>query len=309
MVTSWPRGMTDYDHLKSIKIRYFPSFLDELIYGGYLTALIAPAIVLSTFLITNTRIDIPLLLISYLIPLIVYSYDYHRDLDKDSISNIGRTSHLQKKAGYYPIILFIYGSILFALLWQFANYSLITFIGLIIFGGLIYSTLLKNITKKIPLFKNIYSALNWSLAGVFFIPLYYSMDINLSFFVIFIFMTLRLMMNAFYFDLKDYQVDRDEGLKTLPVMLGKDNTIKIVHILNIIAFIPLIIGVYLKILPLYSLILLAFCFYSFYYLKMAKKASSSGSLGKLSYLADFEFILWPILLIAVITLFNITLAG
>jgi 4-hydroxybenzoate polyprenyltransferase len=109
-------------------------------------------------------------------------------------------------------------------------------------------------------------------------------------------------MDTIFFDLKDYKVDVEEGLKTLPVLLGEDNSIKILHLLNIITFIPLITGVYLKILPLYSLSLLAFYFYSFYYLIMAKKASSSGSWGNLSYLADFEFILWPILLIAVITL-------
>jgi len=295
--------MTSYDHLTRINTKYIPAFLDELIYGGYLTALIAPALILSTSLITNTRVNIPLLVIAYLLPLIVYSYDYHRDLDRDITTNSGRTSHLQKKASYYPIILLIYGSILFALLWQFANYSLITFIGLITLSGLLYSTLLKNVTKSIPLFKNIYTGLTWSLGGAFFIPIYYSMSIDLSFLIIFIFITLRAMLDTIFFDLKDYIVDLEEGLKTLPVMLGKGKTIKILHLLNIIAFIPLIAGVYLKILPLYSLSLLGFYFYSFYYLIMAKKASSSGSWGNLSYIADFEFILWPILLIAVITLF------
>jgi 4-hydroxybenzoate polyprenyltransferase len=295
--------MPYYDHLPNINLKYFNSLLDEIIYGGYLTALIAPALILSTSLITNTRVDIPLLLIAYIVPLIVYSYDYHRDLNKDISTNIGRTSHLQKKASYYPIILLIYGSILLALLWQFSSYNLIIFLGLMIFGGLLYSTLLKNITKKIPLFKNIYTSLTWALGGAFFIPLYYSMNIDLSFFIIFIFITLKAMLDTIFFDLKDYQSDFVNGIKTLPVMIGKVNTLKILHLLNIIAFIPLITGVYLKILPLYSLSLIAFYFYSFYYLIKAKKASSSGSWGNLSYLADFEFIIWPILLVAVIYLF------
>jgi 4-hydroxybenzoate polyprenyltransferase len=295
--------MSNYDHLLRINTRYFPAFLEELIYGGYLTALVAPALIISTSLMTNTRLDFPLLVIAYLLPLIVYSYDYHRDLEKDVITNSGRTSHLEKITRYYPLVLLIYTSILFALLWQFASYSLITFIGLVVFGGLFYSTVLKNMTKKIPLFKNIYTGLIWSLGGAFFIPLYYSMNIGLSFFIIFIFFAIRTTMNTIFFDLKDFQVDRDEGLRTLPVMVGKDSTIKILHLLNIITFIPLIIGVYLKILPLYSLSLIAFYFYSYYYLIMPKRASSSGSLGFRSYLADFEFPLWPILLIAVITLF------
>ena len=297
-------GIMSYnDYLTSINSRYLPSFLDELIYGGYLTALAAPAFILSSSLITNIRIDIPLLLISYLIPLIIYSYDYHRDLDKDVSTNSQRTSHLQKKARYYPIILLSYVFLLLALIWQFSSYNLVIFIGLMIFSGLLYSTLLKGITKKIPLFKTIYTGLIWALGGAFFIPLYYSMNIDLSFFIIFIFIALRATLDAIFFDLKDYRFDMNQRIKTLPVMIGKVNAIKVLHLLNFIAFIPLITGVYLKILPLYSLSLIAFYFYSLYYLIKAKKASSSESWGNLSYLADFEFVLWPILLIAVINLF------
>jgi len=294
--------MNHYDHLTRLNSGYLPSFLDELVYGGYLTALVAPALILFTSLLTNTRVQIPLLVIAYLIPLIIYSYDYYRDLNKDMITNLGRTSHLQKKVHYYPIILLIYGTILGVLIWKYASNTLIILIGLMIFGGLLYSTILKKLSTKVPLFKNIYTGINWALGGAFFLPLYNSMNIDLSFLIVFAFIMLRTTINSIFFDLKDYQVDMGEKLKTLPVMLGKDSSIKVLHLLNVISFIPLITGIYLKILPLNSLSMLIFCFFSLFYLIMAKNSLSSGSWGNLSYLADLEFILWPILLIAVITL-------
>ncbi len=54
------------------------------------------------------------------------------------------------------------------------------------------------------------------------------------------------MINAIFFDLKDSLTDSKEGLKTLPVILGNKNAIKLLHVLNFAAFIPLIIGSYPK---------------------------------------------------------------
>ena len=50
---------------------YFNLILKEIIHGGYLTALGAPALVLTTSIITKSDINLPLLVISYLIPLII----------------------------------------------------------------------------------------------------------------------------------------------------------------------------------------------------------------------------------------------
>ncbi len=268
-----------------------------MIYGGYFAALCGPAFVITASLMAEIRINIPLLIISYLIPLMIYSYDYYRDMDKDKISNKERAAHFDKKKQMYPYLMIGYVITLSALLLIFSNLLLISFILILVMVGVLYTVGLKKFTQKIPAFKNIYTALTWSLAGTFFIPLYYSLQLNLSYILIFLFIFLKCLPNIIFFDLKDINSDQKEGLKTIPVLLGKQKTLKLLNNLNIIAFIPLILGIIVKIIPIYASIMILFYFYSIYYLNKASKVDDK-ELRMVSYtLADAEFILWPIILI------------
>lgn len=283
---------------------FFKFLQREFVHGGYLTALGAPALVLTTTLISNKDINIPLLMISYLLPLIVYSYDYMGDLDKDAETNTLRSQQLMKKKKYYPLLLLFYVSLLVVLLLKFSNEKLMIFIILITLGGLLYATILKKLTKRIPIFKNIYTVLTWALGGTFFVPLHYSLAISAPFIFIFIFINLKGMVNAVFFDLKDSLLDSKEGLKTLPVMMGKPMTIKLLHLLNFVAFLPIILGVYIGIIPPLCLSLIIFYFYSFYYLKKAQGDVNEKSLVILGSIADIEFIFWPLILIIALIFLN-----
>jgi 4-hydroxybenzoate polyprenyltransferase len=284
---------------------YFNLILKEIIHGGYLTALGAPALVLTTSIITKSDINLPLLVISYLIPLIVYSYDYMSDLDKDIESNSDRYEHLHKKKKYYPLVMVFYIMVLVTLLIIFSNYKLVLFIILISFGGFLYATVLKGLTKQIPIFKNIYTVLTWSLGGTLFVPLQFSLTLSLPFIIVFLFINMKGMINAIFFDLKDSLTDSREGLKTLPVILGNKNAIKLLHCLNFASFIPLIIAVILKIVPMITISLILFFFYSFYYLNKAQKSIDDDIWVKLGSIADFEFIFWPIVLLFSLQIINL----
>ncbi|MGB7969199.1 MAG: UbiA family prenyltransferase [Methanobacterium sp.] len=291
-------------YFKNSYYGYFNLILKEIIHGGYLTALGAPALVLTTSIITRSAINLPLLIISYLIPLIIYSYDYMSDLDKDVETNSDRYEHLQKKKKYYPLIMIFYIILLIALLIIFSNYKLILFIILITLGGFLYATVLKGLTKKIPIFKNIYTVLTWSLGGTLFVPLQFSLTISLPFIIVFLFINMKGMINAIFFDLKDSLNDSKEGLKTLPVILGKKNAIKLLHLLNLVSFIPLIIAVILRIIPMITISLILFFFYSFYYLNKAQKHIGEDIWVRLGSIADFEFIFWPVVLMISLLIFN-----
>lgn len=291
--------------LKNHYSDFLSKIILELVHGGYLTALGAPSLVLTTMIITNSEVNIPLLIISYLLPLIVYSFDYMRDLEKDLETNSERSKHLQKKKKFYPFLLAFYISILIMLLLMFSGMNLIIFIGLITMGGLLYATALKSLTKKIPVFKNVYTVLTWSLGGTMFVSLFFSIPFSVPFLVVFIFINLKGMINAIFFDLKDYISDSKEGLKTLPVMIGRRNAINCLHILNVLAVIPLILGVYYGIIPAISLSLLIFFFYSFYYLRTAQNAENDKVWVKLGSIADFEFMFWPVILLSCMLVCNI----
>jgi 4-hydroxybenzoate polyprenyltransferase len=167
----------------------------------------------------------------------------------------------------------------------------------IITGGILYGKLLKNLTKKIPAFKNIFTAMNWAVVGAFFPLFYYSMDINLAFIIVFLFIFLRCTNNIIFFDLKDIDNDKENGLKTLPVMFGKKSAIKILQVGNVITFIPLIVGLCLSIINVSALFLLVFLFYGYFYINKANLASNSELETVSHTLADLEFILWPVILV------------
>jgi len=110
-------------------------------------------------------------------------------------------------------------------------------------------------------------------------------------------------VNTVFFDVKDLESDRQRNLKTLPVIFGKRMTIYLLHLINLIALIPLIVGVYSNDIPKESLVLLVFTLYSFYYLTQALFLDGK-ILRTLSYvIADAEYILWSILIIIVKAIF------
>lgn len=282
---------------KNIFSRYLSTIQDEIVYGAYFAALCGPAFVMSTFLMANLNISPELLVIAYLIPLIVYSYDYYRGADKDSASNSERAEFFHKRSHMYPYILGCYASALILMLVFFSNVILISFIVGLVMVGVLYTVGLKDLTQKIPAFKNVYTALTWSLAGTFFIPFYYAMGTNLTFILIFLFVFFKCLPNIIFFDLKDIYVDQKEGLKTIPVILGKKRTINLLHALNILAFVPLFFGIYLHLIPLFAASMVLFYFYSVYYLRKSEKIDDK-KLRMVSYtLADAEFILWPLVLV------------
>jgi 4-hydroxybenzoate polyprenyltransferase len=138
---------------KSIDIESLNSIKNEIFYGGYFAALGSPCLIISTSILLNVKIAIPMLLISYLLPLMIYSYDYYKDIDKDIKNNSERAIFLKKKADKYPFIFGFYFLLLISLLVLYANYSLIAFIVAIMAGGILYNVVLKDLTKKIPAFK------------------------------------------------------------------------------------------------------------------------------------------------------------
>lgn len=284
---------------KTIELKLLNSLKNEIIYGGYLAALCSPCFIIATSLILNIKISLPMLLISYLLPLIVYSYDYYKDIDEDIKNNSERAVFLKKKADRYPYVFGFYSLLLISLLILYSNMGLVAFIVAIMTGGILYNLVLKDLTRKIPAFKNMFTATTWALVGTFFPLFYYSMNINLSFIIAFLFIFMRVMNNVIFFDLKDIDNDKSLGLKTLPVILGKKATINVLHVMNVIAFFPLIFGIYFNMINIHAIFLLLFLFYSYFYINKAKLASDNELETTAHTLADLEFVLWPLLLTTV----------
>ncbi len=274
------------------------SLWNEFVYGGHLFSLgCSSGFIISIVLILDIDFSLQPIIVLYLISQIAYTYNHFKEMKNDILTNPERVKHLQKRVLYFPIIinLYIFLLIIFSIFvsWYFLIYVLF----LLILGAL-YTKLFKKLTYKILCFKNIYISFSW-LLGISIVFFYYNISFNYFFLLFFFFIFIRMMLNTIFFDIKDIEDDKKNNLKTLPVVMGKDKSLMILNIINLISFIPIIFGVFLGIMPSYILILFISYFYALYYLKRAN-TTSLWKIRKISYImVDGEFFFWPILLILI----------
>lgn len=262
-----------------------------------MTALGAPIKVLFVSLLSGIGVSVPLLFVAYLAPLIVYNVDYHKSLDKDMATNPDRSLYLAGKAGIYPYLIAFYSALLLASLALFANRWLMLMVMILSLLGVMYSTVFKSFTKKVPGFKNVFTSGVWAFGCTFGILCYSPMPVDAFFGLAFLFIFMRSLGNVIFFDLKDIRSDAAEGLRTLPVLLGQKRTIKLLRVISLASFLPLIAGVLLQKMPPYTLSMVVLTAFTFYYLSRAG-GDGSRRTGYAHYaLADAETMLWPAILL------------
>jgi len=93
------------------------------------------------------------LLIAYLVPLVVYSYNYYEELEKDMATNPERAGHLSKKIKLYPVLFGVYMSLLLLLLLLYANYVFTIFILILLSCGILYTIVSKTLQSRSPALK------------------------------------------------------------------------------------------------------------------------------------------------------------
>lgn len=236
-----------------------------------------------------------MLAITYLIPLIVYSYNYYEELDRDRLTKPDRTAYLEKRVKIYPFLISGYVASLATLivLYDQQLLRLSVIVGILLAAGILYTVYLKRLTRYVTGFKSYFVTAEWALAAILLYTLYMEKLPERFPLAIFVFVFLKILVNAVFYDLKDIRSDGREGLKTIPVVLGWDRAIRLLYIFNLISPVPLIIGVLAGELPGSALVLIVFTMYDFYYLIHAKLSGEAGMTLKDYAIADYEFILWP----------------
>jgi 4-hydroxybenzoate polyprenyltransferase len=274
--------------------KYSDFLWNEFIYGGHWISLGAIAIALSTIIILKIMIRWEFILIIYLGTLSIYRYNHYKEIDFDSQTNSERTNHLKKYQKYLPYVIFLSGIMFFILLLLFGNLQSL-FFGIFLYVlGILFTQPFKKFTKKIIGFKSMYTSFSLSLS-IIFTAVYYSYLFNDLLAVFFIFGLIRFFIGTSYSDIKDITIDNNNHLRTLPIVMGVDKFLIFLHILNIFSFIPIIIGVYMNILPALSLLLVFSLFYSYYYIQKARNKKEDAQ-SMTNIIVDGEFIFWPLLL-------------
>lgn len=274
---------------------------NEFIYGGHWLSIGAGAIVLSVMLFLDISIRWELLLLCYSLIQCIYTYNHFKELDIDVSSNLPRVEHLMKYKRLIPYITVAYGIFFLFLLLIFGNFESIFIGSFLLFLGLFFTKYGKKIFGKIVGLKSIYVAFSWALL-IPFVAIYSSLKIDLAVFLVFIFIFLRAMLNTNFFDIKDIIPDKQENITTFASKFGKSNSLKILHFINIISFIPMIIGVLLNILPFYSYFIVLFLVYSLWYLLNAKNTPDMSNLTFI--VVDGEYYFWPLVLFLGMIIFS-----
>jgi len=268
------------------------SIWNEFVYGGHLLSLGAMSIVYTSSVLLNIKITWDFLVIAYLGTYTPYLYNRYREFNKDFLTNPERTKHIEKYVKYIPIIISFFVLVIIVIFLYFNKILALLFALFLLLFSFLYSKYFKEFTKKIFGFKDFFVSLFWSLI-VILLAIYYSSPLNLALFLMLIFVFLRWVINTSTFDIKDIENDKRDNLITFAIFLGKRRLIYTLWLLNILSFIPIILGFYLNLYPISSLILLFTIPYAFYFLKKVEKLEN-GSDFLYNVIIDGEFILWTI---------------
>lgn len=227
---------------------------------------------------------------------IVYTYNHFREIKFDLDSNPERADYLEKQKGWIGIVLLGY-VIALIILALFTNIKTFILSFTIVVSGILYTDYFKSLIQKyVTGAKTLYVSFFWAIL-VYFIPFFYNIRDILPYTYICMFVFLRFIVSTAFFDIKDIVDDKKRGLKTLAVLLGKKKTIYLLQILNILSFVPLIVGVYFDKLPILSLFLGISIPYGLFYLTYSLFLSRK-SLRTLSYIVvDAEYIFWLIFIL------------
>jgi 4-hydroxybenzoate polyprenyltransferase len=267
---------------------------DEFIYGGHLIASATSALALSAMIVFGVIFRWEFLLIIYLGTFCIYNYDHYKEIDNDSFNNFKRTNHLKKYNKFHSLILTIYGIGFFTLLFYFGTLESIIFGGLLLLSSLLYTKKVKKHTEKLIGFKNFYTAFSFALLTIF-TAVYCSYQLNWLLFTFFLIVFLNVLIDTSFCDIKDMETDKKQNLLTLPLYLGKQKFISLLHLFNFILFGLLLIAIVIQILPFFSIFLVFSTLFTFYYIQKSKNSKTDiQSLSNL--MVDGGHLSWPIVL-------------
>lgn len=265
----------------------------EFLYGGHLQSLGSSGIVLACLVLLQLKIRWDILVVAYLISYPIYLFNRYKEITIDKITNPERTKHFRSYYKFMPFLL-VLSSVLLVIFCLVYSNTTGMFVSIVMYlFGLLYTTTFKPLTKKIPSMKNIYVALAFAKL-VWLIPFYYGLNIN-KYVTPLIILTTFIFCKGFLMqillDVKDINSDKLVKLKTIPIILGKEASLRLILILSIVlltgfSFInttglykfPAVIYLSLLVLP-----------YNLYSLYLAKKNRYSAYL-----FSGGEFIFWGI---------------
>ncbi|MGB9978952.1 UbiA family prenyltransferase [Methanobacterium sp.] len=207
-----------------LQIRHFISFL---ILNSLFISLVCFSLTYFSFLMFDLEPNFKLILAMFFTMFGVYNLNKLTDKEEDSVNLPERAKYVLGNEQFIIIIIIIsYFTAL--LLGLFVNILAVIVLLFPLFAGILYSV---ELSPKIPRLKditgmkNIIAALSWTV-GIVFLPVisFYKGFIITILILSFIF--INLIINAVLFDIRDIKGDKANNIKTIPVVIGRSKTKK-----------------------------------------------------------------------------------
>lgn len=170
--------------------------------------------------------DLMVCSISFLITFSIYSLDKIADMDKDTINMPQRMSFLRGRRNLI-FYLAIASYILAIVLALSDNPMIIPVIFIPFIANAFYATKIhRDIPrlKDIPFVKNIVVALAWAMVTTLLPALHMANPVNATVALVMGFMVVKTLVDNVLYDVRDIKGDRENGVRTMAVILGKRNT-------------------------------------------------------------------------------------
>lgn len=262
----------------------------EFIYGSHMLAMGDALVIIAMSIVLGIDVNWALPVVVYLSVLAINSFNRYEEYEQDILTNPERSASMKKYIKIFPIMIGAMLLAAIAIVIFTADIKALFFMALLFALGLLYTIIFKGWTKKVVGFKNFSIALPYSLMVVF-AALYYDAPVTAAVILVALFYYIRIFISAMYFDIKDIDGDKRDGLKTFAVIYGKRKTANILHALNFLSFIPVLIALLMGLIPLFSLGLVLTIPYTAYYVSgLFNKNINQTFLSNV--IADGEFILW-----------------
>ncbi|MCG2828852.1 UbiA family prenyltransferase [Methanothermobacter sp. K4] len=280
--------------LENVKIlrELFSALKKLFIYGGILPALWGPSLLLASSALLKRQCSPITALISFMLPLTVYAYDYLADSKVDSFTDPGR-SHFSQRWG--KSIIAVCTAILILLLGICRDPFMVALTVILLTAGILYTGFFKNLTKRITGFKNIYLGLIWSSWTV--LPAA-PCALTASNLLVFTFIFLKVYVNTAFSDYKDVESDRLQGLRTLPAVYGENGSSLILQVINAAGAVILCTGILLGLVPVSGAAAVILALYTCLYLHL----KGEMDIKRATLIADLE---GPLHLILILGSFNV----
>lgn len=191
-----------------------------------------------SYLLLAMKPNLFICLAVFLVSFSVYTLDKIADLDKDVASMPTRARFLEGKKD----LAIAYSALAYLLS------IIIVFLGRPISSSLLLVPMAANIVygtrlipgvprlKDIPVMKNAIVALSWAIVTVLIPVTYQSLPslgpIHSLVFVVIYFMFIKTFIDTVLYDIRDEAGDRINSVRSIPVLIGLENTTKVLLILN-----------------------------------------------------------------------------